>query len=1412
MAETPELSFMTPSSQGGPMLPPMTAIRGERETRRKFNFNAIRIRLASPDVIRSWSHGEVLKPETINYRSFKPERDGLFCEKIFGPVKDWQCACGRYKMIRYRGIICDKCGVEVTQASVRRERMGHVELAVPVSHIWYFKGVPSRIGHLVDMSIRNLERILYYESYVVIDPGNTPFRPNELLSEEQYQELKADTAMHFEAGMGAGAIRKLLERLDLDDLSGELRTQVRIETSVQRRKDTLKRLKIVEAFRQSGNKPEWMILTVVPVLPPDLRPLVPLEGGRFATSDLNDLYRRVINRNNRLKKLIEIRAPEVILRNEKRMLQEAVDALFDNGRRTRAVRGQGNRPLKSLSDMLKGKQGRFRQNLLGKRVDYSGRSVIVVGPELRLHECGLPQNMAIELFKPFIIRKLEETGETVKNAKKLVEREGPGVWEILSEIIKDHPVMLNRAPTLHRLGIQAFQPVLVEGKAIRLHPLVCTAFNADFDGDQMAVHIPLSFVAQIECRELLLAPNNILLPASGRPVATPSQDIVLGCYYLTKPQSGGAGEGRKYTSAPNAKGLGATPCVYGSADEVRLALARGAVDLHTRIRFRVPAHKITKGVEKDEKYEDKYRTPETTVGRVLFNDEMPDQLPFLNKTLDKKQLEDLVATSYHSFGRDITAALLDRLKRIGFNYATRAGVTVGIDDFIIPPEKREIIEKANREVEKVNRAHRDQTLSANERYNKLIELWTGVTNQVEEHTMEGLRRSEAGFNPIFMMIDSGSRGNKEQVRQLAGMRGLITKPQKKVTGASGEIIEQPIISNLKEGLTVLEFFVSTHGARKGLADTALKTADAGYLTRRLVDVAQDMIITMEDCGTILGVEKGPLKNGEEVVEPLCDRILGRVNAEDVYARDSNELLVEEGTLITEEVTDRLEEAGVERMRIRSVLTCEARRGVCVKCYGRDLATGLMVSMGEAVGVIAAQSIGEPGTQLTLRTFHFGGAASLIVEQSKVRARSDGIIRYEDGLRYVTTEDVPPRFVNIGYRGEMVLYADDGTTVVDRYEPRYGAIMFYGDSATVKKDEVLYEMDNWNTPIVVREKGIVRFVDIKEKVTLRDEIDETTKQKIPVIAEDREKILQPHIEIVTKTGTTLNSYPLPTGARLQVREDQVVRVGDVLAKIRRESSRTRDITGGLPRVSELFEARKPKDQAVISEIDGIARVSKGTRGTKKITVENEHERKEYQILPGKQIYVHESLEVRAGDRLTDGPINPHDILKVKGINKVQEYLVDQIQEIYRLQGVRIDDKHIEVIVRQMLQKVRVEDPGDTNFLQNEAVDKIVLREELERIRGEGGKPASFEPLLLGITKASLSTHSFVAAASFQETTRILTEASVNGAVDPLRGLKENVALGRLIPAGTGLPEYRKIRAIPVDEVAESFPDEAASQSA
>jgi len=1446
---------------GGPDRPPMTAIRGERDTRRKFSFSSIRIRLSAPETILEWSHGEVTKPETINYRTFKPEKDGLFCERTFGPVKDWQCSCGRYKMIRYRGVICDKCGVEVTQANVRRDRMGHVKLAVPVSHIWYFKGVPSRIGHLLDMTVRNLERILYYESYVVINPGNSPYRKHELLSEEQHQELKADAAIKFEADMGAGAIRKLLENLDLDELSAELRTQVRIETSVQRRKDILKRLKIVEAFRQSGNRPEWMILTVLPVLPPDLRPLVPLEGGRFATSDLNDLYRRVINRNNRLKKLMEIRAPEVILRNEKRMLQEAVDALFDNGRRTRAVRGQGNRPLKSLSDMLKGKQGRFRQNLLGKRVDYSGRSVIVVGPELKLHQCGLPQNMALELFKPFIIKKLEDRGQTVKSAKKLVEREKPEVWEILGEIIKDHPVLLNRAPTLHRLGIQAFEPTLVEGKAIRIHPLVCTAFNADFDGDQMAVHVPLSFIAQIETRKLMLSTNNILLPASGRPVATPSQDIVLGCNYLTKPRIGGKGAGK----------------IFSSADEVRLAHAHGVIDLHASIRVRIRGELI-----------------ETTAGRIFFNEALPPELGFMNKTFDKKALEELVAACFSRFGCERTAVFLDQLKDLGFANATAAGITVGIDDLVVPSQKPEIIERANREVEEINRQHRDLAITENERYNKVIGTWTRVRNEIEEVTIDGLKQVDEGFNPIFMMADSGSRGSKEQIRQLCGMRGLMAKPQKRVTGGAGATIEQPVLSNFKEGLTVLEYFISTHGARKGLADTALKTADAGYLTRRLVDVAQDAIITEEDCGTILGLEKGALKDGEEVVEPLVDRVLGRVTAEDVWDRRASQVIIPEGAMITERETELLDAAAVDRVKIRSVLTCESRRGVCAKCYGRDLSTGQLVDIGEAVGVIAAQSIGEPGTQLTLRTFHIGGTASLIVEQSTVTAESDGVLEY-GSLTTVQRND--GKFVNVGHRGELILRArsystrfaeQEGTVkipptldfaevedpethdkvvkvvdindraglvrlsvvdkqgnelesrelergflllvgnnekvtpgkplyryraVVDRYAPRYGTIIYQPSGIDVKASQVLFEWDTYNVPIVTTEEGTIHLVDIKEKVTLRDEIDETSRKRVPVIVEDREKRLQPAVSIVDDAGVQLAAYPLPTGSMLVVREGQKISKGEIIAKIRRESSKTRDITGGLPRVAELFEARKPKDAAVISEIDGLVRLGKVSRGMKKVRVEGEGgESREYQIPQGRHLYVQEGYEVRAGDRLTEGPINPHDILRVKGISEVQEYLVDQIQEVYRIQGVRIDDKHVETIVRQMLQKITIDDPGDTSFLAGEHVDKIVLREELERIKAEGGKPATYQPLLLGITKASLSTRSFVSAASFQETTRILTEASIMGSVDPLRGLKENVAIGHLIPAGTGLPEYRNIRTQPTDLIEEEIPEVAEEEPA
>jgi DNA-directed RNA polymerase subunit beta' len=1348
---------------------PLMAVRGEgRETRRKFDFSSIRISLASPETIRSWSHGEVTKPETINYRTFKPERDGLFCEKIFGPVKDWHCACGRYKMIRYRGVICDKCQVEVTRSSVRRERMGHIELAVPVAHIWYVKGVPSRIGNLLDMSVRDLERVLYYESYIVIDPGNSALKEKTLLREEEYQELRQEEGIEFEAMMGAEAIRRLLQKIDLEELSNELRTRARLETSVQRKKDILKRLRIVENFKKSGNKPEWMILEVIPVLPPDLRPLVPLEGGRFATSDLNDLYRRVINRNNRLKKLMDIRAPEVILRNEKRMLQEAVDALFDNSRRARAVKGQGNRPLKSLSDMLKGKQGRFRQNLLGKRVDYSGRSVIVVGPELKLHECGLPQSMALELFKPFVIRRLEEAGQTVKSAKRLVEREKPEVWEILSEIVKDHPVLLNRAPTLHRLGIQAFQPVLVEGKAIRIHPLVCTAFNADFDGDQMAVHVPLSFAAQIEAKELIMSTNNILLPANGRPVATPSQDIVLGCNYLTRPKPGVKGEGM----------------VFSSPLEVRQAYDQGVVDLHARIKCRVDG-----------------KIYDTTVGIVLFNEVVPPELGFVNKIFDKKALEDLVAQAFNKLGKERTAVFLDGLKDLGFAYATKSGLTVGVDDLVVPPQKAEIIAQAEEEIRRINE-HR-AGMDSRERHNRITSVWQRARNRVERATIEALRAVNHGFNPIAMMADSGARGSREQIRQLCGMRGLIGKPQKKVTGGVGEVIEQPVLHNFKEGLTVLEYFISTHGARKGLADTALKTADAGYLTRRLVDVAQDVIVTEEDCGTIRGLEKSALKDGEEIVESLKDRIVGRVAAEDVFDPQTDELLVEAGQLITEELADRLEEAAVERVSVRSVLTCEAERGVCAKCYGADLTTKELVSVGEAVGVIAAQSIGEPGTQLTLRTFHLGGAASFMLEQNQAKARCKGTVHYE-GLNVVRRKD--GSFVNVVARGGELILKDETGYIRERFKIRLGTVLRVADGDHVEQDQVLFEWDPYNTPIVTTVAGTVRFVDIREKRTLQEQVDEVTKRRVMVIVEDKHKKLEPQIDVITPSGE-VKTYLTPTGARLVVRDGQKVEQGDVLAKIPRQAARSRDITAGLPRVGELFEARKPKDPAVVSEIDGKVKLGKVSRGQRKVVVRNEEtgDEQEYTIPTKRQLLVQDGDTVRAGEKLTEGPVDPHDILRIKGIKEVQDYLVDEIQEVYRIQGVRIDDKHIELIVRQMLRKVRIEDPGDTQFLEGDQVDRAELEKEQRRVTAEGGTPAKYRPLLLGITKAALSTDSFVSAASFQETTRILTDAAIRGAVDHLRGLKENVAIGALIPAGTGRREYRKLRVVPTDVVPEEDED-------
>jgi DNA-directed RNA polymerase subunit beta' len=1367
----------------------------EGEQRRRAAFNSIRIRLASPDVIRSWSHGEVTKPETINYRSFKPEKDGLFCERIFGPVKDWECNCGKYKRIRYRGVICDRCGVEVTQAKVRRERLGHIQLAVPVSHIWFFKGVPSRIGHLLNMTVRDLERILYYESFVVIDPGKTGFKKKEIITEDQFNEVMDEQPdSGLKAKMGAEAIRDLLSELDLEELQADLRAKAKIETSVQRKKETLKRLRIVEAFRHSGNRPEWMILSCIPVLPPDLRPLVPLEGGRFATSDLNDLYRRVINRNNRLKKLMDIKAPEVILRNEKRMLQEAVDALFDNGRRSRAVRGQGNRPLKSLSDMLKGKQGRFRQNLLGKRVDYSGRSVIVVGPELKLNQCGLPKNMALELFKPFIIRKLEDRGyvQTVKSAKRLVEREKPEVWDILGEIIENHPVLLNRAPTLHRLGIQGFEPVLVEGKAIKIHPLVCQAFNADFDGDQMAVHVPLSFEAQIETSLLMLSTHNILSPAHGRPLATPNQDIVLGCHYLTKD--------RGDTRNPRLESSGATLMkddprrlrAFHSPGEVRAAFDSAEVALHGKIALRASSLDLSR----EEAAKARNGFVETTPGRVIFNEVVPQELGFINATMDKKRLEGLVGDCYARLGPEQTSDLLDELKNLGFRYATQAGFTVGIDDVRIPPEKESIIDAARRDVDQINLNYRRGLITEGERYNKVIDTWQHAMTDVEEVTFDGLKKDREGFNPIFMMADSGSRGNREQVRQLAGMRGLMAKPQKKITGGLGEIIESPVIHNFKEGLNVLEYFISTHGARKGLADTALKTADAGYLTRRLVDVAQDVIINEPDCGTIRGLSVGALKDGEDIIEPLADRVLGRVASDDVLHPITNEVICEAGQMIDEEIAARVDEAaksGLPTIRIRSVLTCDARRGVCAKCYGRNLATGRPVDLGEATGVIAAQSIGEPGTQLTLRTFHIGGTASRIVEQSRTTAREAGLVRFE-GLEVVSYgRSETPVWVVVSRSGELEVL-DDAARARQRYSVPYGAHLYVSDGQPVKTDDLLFEWDIYNLPLVSEKSGTVRFVDVKEKVTVRDEVDDTSGMKLLVIMEDRNKELQPAIDILdAASGSKVAHYPLPTGARLEVRDGQEVVAGDPLVKTRREASKTRDITGGLPRVAELFEARRPKDAAIISEIEGRVTFGGVTRGMRKLMVQGEDaDTREYQIPQGRHLHVQEGSIVRAGDRLTEGPINPHDILQIKGIEEVQEYLVNEIQEVYRLQGVRIDDKHIEVIVRQMLQKVRIEDTGDTRFLEGEAVDRLEVLEENDRILREGQQPATFKPLLLGITKASLSTESFISAASFQETTRVLTEAAIHGKVDYLRGLKENVIIGHLIPAGTGMRFYSKLR--------------------
>ncbi len=1332
------------------------------------SFKSIRVKLASPDQIRSWSNGEVTKPETINYRSFKPEKDGLFCERIFGPVKDWECSCGKYKRIRYRGVICDRCGVEVTQSKVRRERLGHIELAVPVSHIWYFKALPSVIGYLLNMSVRDLERILYYESYVVLVPGNTGLKEKDLINEGQYLEMAEQDPEGFIAKMGAEGIKDLLAAIDIEQLSRDMRAQVKVETYMQKKKNLLKRLHVIEAFRQSGNRPEWMVMEVIPVLPPDLRPLVPLEGGRFATSDLNDLYRRVINRNNRLKKLIELRAPEVILRNEKRILQEAVDALFDNGRRSRAVRGQGNRALKSLSDMLKGKQGRFRQNLLGKRVDYSGRSVIVVGPDLQLHQCGLPQNMALELFKPFIIRKLEDSGlvQTVKGAKRLVEKGRPEVWDILEEIIKDHPILLNRAPTLHRLGIQAFYPILIDGKAIKIHPLVCTAFNADFDGDQMAVHVPLSFEAQIEARVLMLSANNILSPQNGKPLATPNQDIVLGCYYLTKLR-----EGARREVLP----------VYRRTDEVEMAIEVGALQLHEPIKF--------------------YRNGEileTTPGRVIFNQIVPKELNFYNKTFDKKELAALVADVHRAMGNYHTAYFLDQLKKMGFDFATRAGITVSMSDMLIPLEKERLVNEARDKVREIQEQYNRGVITDGERYNKVIDTWTYTTSQVAEVMFERLKKDKDGFNPIFMMADSGARGSKDQIKQLAGMRGLMAKPQKKITGQIGEIIETPITANFREGLSVYQYFISTHGARKGLADTALKTADAGYLTRRLVDVAQDVIITEDDCGTILGIDITALKDGEDIIEPLADRILGRFSQEDVIDPITNEILVATGETISEDVAHMIEESGVETVKIRSVLTCETRRGVCVKCYGRNLANGRIVDIGEATGVIAAQSIGEPGTQLTLRTFHIGGTASRIAAQSNVTVKTDGSVEFRN-LKVVESRLNDKIVIS---RNSEIVFSDEDGRVRAHYNVPYGAKLLVTDKANIKKSESIFEWDAYTSPILTDEEGVAKFVDIIEGVTFQEELDETTGLRQRVIIDSRDRSLHPHIHIVNKKGERVRNYDIPTGAHILVHEGDRVMPGDILVKIPREVSKTRDITGGLPRVAELFEARKPKESAVVTEIDGNVSFGGIVRGLRKILVTNELGDERLYIIPhGKHLSVHEGDKVKAGDRLCEGPINPHDILRILGEKDVQSHLVNEIQEVYRLQGVRINDKHIEIIVRQMLQKVKIEDPGDSDFLEGDRIDKYIFREVNERLLRNDLEPATARPMLLGITKASLNTESFISAASFQETTRVLTDAAIQGKRDELLGLKENVIIGHLIPAGTGLSRYRNLRLIqPVEEEA------------
>jgi DNA-directed RNA polymerase subunit beta' len=1350
------------------------------------SFSAIRMGIASPEKIRQWSHGEVKKPETINYRTFKPERDGLFCARIFGPVKDYECNCGKYKRMKHRGVVCEKCGVEVIQSKVRRERLGHITLATPVAHIWFLKSLPSRIGNLLDITLKDLEKVLYCESYIVLDPKSTPLLKGELISEEKYHRLLQEHGEDsFVAAMGGEAVRDMLKQIDIPKLSEELRKEMRETNSEAKRKKFAKRLKVVEAFRISGNKPEWMMLDVIPVIPPDLRPLVPLDGGRFATSDLNDLYRRVINRNNRLKRLQELNAPDIIIRNEKRMLQEAVDALFDNGRRGKTITGPNKRPLKSLSDMLKGKQGRFRQNLLGKRVDYSGRSVIVVGPELKLHQCGLPKIMALELFKPFIYNKLEEKGyvTTIKSAKKMVEKERPEVWDILEEVIREHPVLLNRAPTLHRLGMQAFEPVLIEGKAIQLHPLVCAAFNADFDGDQMAVHVPLSIEAQMEARVLMMSTNNILSPANGKPIIVPTQDMVLGIYYLTRPRELAHGEGR----------------VFSSPEEVRAAYDHGEVHLQAKIVCRIEDPPGTR------------TRKETTVGRVLLWDVVPRKVGFdaINKVLDKKQLGNLIDYVYRTTGEKETVIFADRVRSLGYSHATKAGISIALKDMIIPPKKQEFLDYARKEVAEIENQYLEGLITDGERYNKVIDIWAEVTEKVAGEMMQQISQEEVSgegkdgkretrkqpsFNPIYIMADSGARGSAQQIRQLAGMRGLMAKP-------SGEIIETPITANFREGLSVLQYFISTHGARKGLADTALKTANSGYLTRRLVDVAQDAIISEYDCGTMDGLFIGALVEGGEIIEPMGERILGRVALDDIHDPVTAEVLVRANEEIDEARVSRIENSGLDKVKIRSVLTCQAKRGICVECYGRDLARGRKVSIGEAVGVIAAQSIGEPGTQLTMRTFHIGGTATRRAEQSSLENRYAGAVKFAS-LNTVQRRD--GTLVVMNRNGEVVVVDESGRER-ERYVVIYGAKLLVKEGQKIEPGTLLAEWDPFATPLLTEVGGVVRFEDVIEGVTMSETLDEVTGLSRKTIIESKDPEARPRISIRDESGELKNMasgqpaiYYLPQGSVLVVNDGDTIPAGEAIAKAPRETTKTKDITGGLPRVAELFEARKPKDHAIIAEIDGVISFGKDTKGKRKLIITPEVNgelrsdmAKEYLISKGKHISVHAGDRVRAGEPLMDGAANPHDILKVLGEKELARYLVDEIQEVYRLQGVKINDKHIETIVRQMLRRVRVTDVGDTEFLVDEQVEKWVFEEENEKIMSQGKRPAVGEPLLLGITKASLSTESFISASSFQETTKVLTEAAINGKVDYLRGLKENVIMGRLIPAGTGLKNYKHL---------------------